>query len=865
LEFGIFLVFGVWCFLLPSFAAAKPLNLLLITADDLNGDSMSWMGSKVGATPNMDAFAATCHQFRNCHVSAPICQPSRSAFMTGRVPHRNGAPGFNPINLDVPTMTEVTSSNGFFTAAINKTGHMMPRQKFQWDLILEGSGKNPQALRAHLEQCLKAAAAAGKPFFINANSTDPHRPFAGARSGVGDAEAPRNKKVAKAQAAAAPVKMFAESEVVVPSFLEDIPDVRKEVAQYFSSVRRLDESFRELMVALKAAGHLDDTVIVFLGDHGMSFPYSKATLYRNGTWTPLLLRWPGMGKPVVNTDMVSSVYIMPTALELLGVKAPEGLDGRSWLPLLRGEKQPDRDHVFTHVNTVSGGKSFPGRCVRTLTRAYIWNAWPDGKTQYRVEAMSGLSWAAMANAAESDLKIKPRVQHFLCRMAEEFYDEEKDADERHNLIADPKHQAEIQRMKKLLLAHMEKTGDPLLEQFAKTFSNDHKASKGPLTRPADTLSPSDGERDGVRGVSSTANVFQCIEPDKAIGTSVAAVVAEGAALAHTAQVFPVNRRGNIVPATNVVRHANVVLENLDAILKSAGSDLGQVVKLNVYLAQGDAMPKVQQALARRFSGETKPAVSFVVGDLAEPGALVAMDAVAASSMETKEVKWFQFLNGAPLTRPSATLSPSDGERDGARGIASVTLLPAGSKVYVSDMADTNSLVPASRKTLEELVAAIGHLGSQPSDIVQLKVFLQPLSDIAAVRKEVVDFFGGNAPPTVFVEWISANLPIEIELIAAAKDDFSKEPDSVSFLTPPGTRSAQVYSRVARINHGKLIYVSGLYGMKASDGAAQVREIFGSLGEVLKKTGSDFEHLAKATYYVTDDDASNKLGDIRPEF
>src|SRR4030095_12691918 len=101
-------------------AAERKWNVLFVTADDLNGDSMGWMGSKVGATPNIDSFAATCHQFRICHVSAPICQPSRSAFMTGRVPHRNGALGFNPIRTDVPTLTELMSSNGWFTAAINK-------------------------------------------------------------------------------------------------------------------------------------------------------------------------------------------------------------------------------------------------------------------------------------------------------------------------------------------------------------------------------------------------------------------------------------------------------------------------------------------------------------------------------------------------------------------------------------------------------------------------------------------------------------------------------------------------------------------------------------------------------------------------
>ena len=89
------------------------------------------------------------------------------------------------------------------------------------------------------------------------------------------------------------------------------------------------------------------------------------------------------------------------------------------MPLLRGEKQPGREHVFTHVNTVSSGRSFPGRCVRTKDRAYIWNAWPDGKTEYRVEAMNGLTFNALAAAGKSDPRIQKRVQHFLYRTVEE--------------------------------------------------------------------------------------------------------------------------------------------------------------------------------------------------------------------------------------------------------------------------------------------------------------------------------------------------------------------------------------------------------------------------------------------------------------
>lgn len=438
---------------------SNPWNLVIITADDLNADSVGWMGSTIGATPGLDAFAATAHQFRNCHVVSPLCQPSRSALMTGCVPHRNGALGFEPVRPDVTTLTELLGSRGFFTGAINKTSHMLPRAKFNWDLILEGSGKNPKAFRAHFEQCLEAAAGAGKPFFINANSTDAHGPFP---SPGAEAIVARTENEARA----APVEVFKEAEIVVPSFLEDLPAVRKELAQYFSGVRRLDQSFSELMAALEAAGRLHDTIIVFLSDHGMSMPYSKATLYRSATWTPALLRWPDMQPPVANTDMVSSVDLMPTVLELLGIDRPEGLDGCSCLPLLRDAPQSGRDHVFTQVDSISSGKSFPGRCVRTKSRAYIWNSWPDGKTRFGIGTTeTRLSWKAMVEAGASDLKLKKRVDHFIYRSVEEFYDEENDPDERHNLIHDPAWQTEIAQLKALLEAQMEKTNDPLLPQF----------------------------------------------------------------------------------------------------------------------------------------------------------------------------------------------------------------------------------------------------------------------------------------------------------------------------------------------------------------------------------------------------------------
>jgi N-sulfoglucosamine sulfohydrolase len=455
--------------LLGCFGAEQPMNVLLITADDMNGDSPGWMGNKISDTPNLNAYALTCHRFVNNHVTAPICQPSRSAIMTGRVPHRNGALGFNPINRDVPTLVEVLQRHGYIAIASNKTEHMKPDDKFPWDVIYKGSGKKPQKLGEEAAEAIAKAKAVGKPFFIDMNSVDPHRPFYGSadedkKRGKNGIKESKNEENVDAGSGSV-VTPYTPLQVMVPSFLEDIPGVRKEVAQFYTNVRRFDVSFGNIMKALKASGQEDHTLVVFLSDHGMSFPFSKATVYYNGTSSPVIMRWPGMKDAQVHYEMTSSVDIMPTILDIIGVDKPNGMDGRSWLPLMNGETQSDRDYVVTHVNGVSSGDFFPQRCIRTLTSSLIFDPWVDGKKKFKVEAMSGLSYEALAEAGKTDARIQARVDQYIKGRLLAFYDLKKDPEERTNVIEDPTYKAEVERLEQLLLTHMEKTNDPQLESF----------------------------------------------------------------------------------------------------------------------------------------------------------------------------------------------------------------------------------------------------------------------------------------------------------------------------------------------------------------------------------------------------------------
>lgn len=454
--------------------APKPWNVIIFTADDMNGDSPGWMGNPLKPTPNLDAFASTAFRFVNHHVTVPICQPSRSALMTGRVPHRNGALGFNPIHVGVPTLVKMLKEKGYQTSVIDKFPHMMPESEFPWDSKGRQSGKNPPLFKKQVEEAIQASKAAGKPLFLNANITDPHRPFPGGDSGKMNA---KKKVEGSDENQGRPLKVFKPDEIRVPSFLEDIPDVRREIAQYYTAVSRLDQTFLGAMEALRAADMEKNSIILFLSDHGMSMPFSKASVYRNGTWSPLLVRFPKM--PVAKTmdEFVSSVDILPTILDVLGMPHPQGLDGRSLLPLMEGEKQAGRDYVVTHVNTVSSGKSFPQRCIRARDYSLHFHAWTNGQPIFRVEAMNGITFNALANAGKNNPAIQARVSQYQVGVPLALYDLTNDPDERKNLLNESRVDPKFEQMAALLMDHMEKTNDPQTMNFKKALQARKAAEK----------------------------------------------------------------------------------------------------------------------------------------------------------------------------------------------------------------------------------------------------------------------------------------------------------------------------------------------------------------------------------------------------
>jgi enamine deaminase RidA (YjgF/YER057c/UK114 family) len=330
-------------------------------------------------------------------------------------------------------------------------------------------------------------------------------------------------------------------------------------------------------------------------------------------------------------------------------------------------------------------------------------------------------------------------------------------------------------------------------------------------------------------------------PGQAEGTSAAVVVRGNMPLAHTAQLQAKDAQGRLQAPGRAGEQAERVLEHLGAALGEAGSGLDRLVKLNVYAASPSDLPAIRHAVSAIGHGKAAPAVCYVVGPLSDPEALVAMDAVAS-------------------TARAASAGPRISPR--------VSVLRPGVRVYVSGQAAASTdLGEATRKTLAQLAETLKFLGMDRADVVQVKSFLQPAAGAAQVEREMKAFFGAEAtPPLVFVAWHSPKTqPIEIELIAGTGRPGTAATEALEYLTPPHLKPSPVFCRVVRVNRGDLIYTTGLLGTPKTTGSAQVESVFDALKRSLAVAGGDLRHLVKATYYVTDDEASKALNALRPRY
>ncbi|MCC6353585.1 MAG: sulfatase [Verrucomicrobiae bacterium] len=445
-------------------AGARP-NVLLITVDDMSAASIGAFGCGLpDTTPNIDRLARRGVRFHRAHVVVGNCMPSRNVMWSGLYPHNSRVEGFYEVpDAKYPHLVDLMKGAGYFTGIRGKVTHSTPYSPYAWDIVLEtlpdGSQAHPKNVKSYgisTAEGIRLAKAAGKPFCLMVNISDPHKPFY--------AEGKRGETISDPNV---PSRVFRPEEVPVPGFLFDDPVVRKELSHYYSSVRRADDCAGEILAALRAAGEEDDTLIVFLSDHGMPLPFSKTQVYHDSTRTPLFFVWPGVLPEGREDDahLVSTVDLLPTLLEMLGIVHPGKMDGRSFAALLNGGDAADRDWVIKEYNENSGGVRNPMRAIQTTRDLYIFNPWSNGQRTMSTATLGTPTYRRMAELAKTDSVMAARHDLFLHRVPEEIYDVALDADCLRNVVGEKSHQGRLDGCRSRLEAWMVGADDPMLETF----------------------------------------------------------------------------------------------------------------------------------------------------------------------------------------------------------------------------------------------------------------------------------------------------------------------------------------------------------------------------------------------------------------
>jgi N-sulfoglucosamine sulfohydrolase len=248
--------------------------------------------------------------------------------------------------------------------------------------------------------------------------------------------------------------------VIVPYHLPDRPEVRAELAEYYQSVSRLDRGVGMVIEALRAAGQLDNTLIIFLSDNGIPFPGAKTTLYAAGVHLPLIVSAPGGPRGRSNNAIVSWIDVAPTILDWTKAKGPTyKLPGKSLLPILEQDNPKGWDSAFGSHQFHEITMYYPMRSLVTPRYKYILNLAPEREFPLPSDLWGSATWQGIRERKDAMLGQR-RVADFLKRPREELYDLSKDPNELRNLAADASHQEALRDLRARLRAWQQETNDP---------------------------------------------------------------------------------------------------------------------------------------------------------------------------------------------------------------------------------------------------------------------------------------------------------------------------------------------------------------------------------------------------------------------
>ena len=428
-----------------------PPNILFIVSED-NGPELGCYGDPHAKTPVLDGLAAEGTRFDRAYVPQAGCSQSRAAFLTGLYPHQNGQIGlatwkFRMYQKETPNVVGLLKGAGYRTGIIGKL-HINPESAFPFDFkSITGANFSRKDLGRYAADAGRFIAKSDDPFFLQVNYPDAHRPFIRSKGGL-------------------PAKPLDAADVGVLPFIGlDEPGLRQQVADYTNSIMRLDALVGNLLDRLRKSGKYDNTLIVYIGDHGADLIRGKRTCYEGGVRVPFIVRMPGGKAEQVRRELVSTLDLLPTMLEAAGVAPPTGVPGWSLMGLLGGKSPEWRKFLFTEYHLHSAHNYFPQRAVRNDRYKLIRNLQPGQVDPgYAHTVNRFFKDGAVARALE---RAPPHVQaaYRIMERPPEYllFDLETDPHEFRNLADDPGHRKILVTLKQALERWRRDTRDPFLD------------------------------------------------------------------------------------------------------------------------------------------------------------------------------------------------------------------------------------------------------------------------------------------------------------------------------------------------------------------------------------------------------------------
>jgi arylsulfatase A-like enzyme len=308
-------------------------NLILISIDTLRADRLGCYGYGRPTTPFLDRAARAGVLFADATATSSWTYPSHASLFTGLYPGRNGATQLKQrLRADVSSLAEWLVARGFRAAGVVSStlflGYGLERG-FEALPYVDPGGPEPSQVTARALAWL-AAVDRSRPFFYLVHYLDPHSDYAS----LPEFEAPFREPY-QGKATGRSDQLFQH----VSGLLRfDAADARHLSNLYDAGVRQQDAELEELFAYLESSGLLADTLVVLTSDHGEEFLEHGQVMhglsqYEESVRVPLILWGPGLPRGARVGAGVSLVDVMPTVLDVLGLPAPEGLDGRSLRPL----------------------------------------------------------------------------------------------------------------------------------------------------------------------------------------------------------------------------------------------------------------------------------------------------------------------------------------------------------------------------------------------------------------------------------------------------------------------------------------------------------------------------------------------------